>query len=714
MPLTFLAPLFLVGLVSLVVPILIHLFRRERAAVVEFPSLMFLKRIPYRSVRRQRIRHWLLLLLRCAVLALLALAFARPLLQGGGASAVGITGGREVVILVDHSYSMGYGDRWSRALDAARSEIDGLGPDDRATVVFFSDRAVAADRPTSDPLRLRAALESATLSSRGTRYAPALKLARKLLLESQLPRREVLLVSDFQKVGWGGEDQVRLPLATELRYADLSTPDVSNLSVTSVLLERRTTAGRQRLTVSGRLVNKGADGFDDVALSLEVNGRSLQTLETRIGANDSALVTFEPVTLPDGIAMGTVNAQVDGDRLVADNAFHFVLSPASRFGVLIVEGGRRQGRGSLFLRRALALGEQPSFEVAVRDQTRFQEADLANQRVVVLNDAMPERAGALRRFVEEGGGLLVALGSGVQPGQGRSQAAQLLALPVTSLVDRSVDWGGQLAYLDYSHPIFEVFGAPRSGDFFSAKFFRYHDLTQSSEARVVARFDDAKPALVEYALGGGKVMVWPTTLDRYWNNLPVEPVFLPFVHQLVRHLGGYTASREWYTVGQVADLSAQLASPSPKAGSASGDAGGAAPGSDSRWIVETPGGETTTATLEGRPLFALEEQGFYELRPMTSKEGADDGEGDRPETLSLAANLDFEESDLSTLDAEELASAVSSLENPQSAGPTHAQTPAEREERQRVWWYLLSLVAVLLAIETMLANRLSRRAQTSG
>ena len=120
---TFLTPLFLAGLGAIAIPVLIHLIQREKKRVIEFPSLMFVRRIPYQSVRRRRIRHWALLLLRAAAIALVVAAFARPFFrQGAVAAAVG-GGAREIVILLDQSASMGYGDRWARAQEAARTIV---------------------------------------------------------------------------------------------------------------------------------------------------------------------------------------------------------------------------------------------------------------------------------------------------------------------------------------------------------------------------------------------------------------------------------------------------------------------------------------------------------------------------------------------------------------------------------------------------------------
>jgi hypothetical protein len=113
----------LVALGALAVPVFVHLIQRERKRVVQFPSLMFLQRIPYQSVRRRRIRDWFLLAMRLAALALIVTAFARPFFRRDALAAAAQQGARESVILVDTSYSMEYGDRWSRARAAATDAI---------------------------------------------------------------------------------------------------------------------------------------------------------------------------------------------------------------------------------------------------------------------------------------------------------------------------------------------------------------------------------------------------------------------------------------------------------------------------------------------------------------------------------------------------------------------------------------------------------------
>src|SRR5215203_3988431 len=102
----FVTPLVLLGLGALAIPVLIHLVQREKKRVVEFPSLMFLQKIPYQSVRRRRIRDWLLLVMRLAALLMIVTAFARPFFRRDALAAATQQGAREAVILVDTSYSM--------------------------------------------------------------------------------------------------------------------------------------------------------------------------------------------------------------------------------------------------------------------------------------------------------------------------------------------------------------------------------------------------------------------------------------------------------------------------------------------------------------------------------------------------------------------------------------------------------------------------------
>jgi Aerotolerance regulator N-terminal/von Willebrand factor type A domain len=683
---SFLTPAFLIGVSALTIPVLIHLIQRERKRVVEFPSLMFLRRIPYQSVRRRSIRHWLLLCLRAAALLLIVAAFARPFFPQGALAARAGGGTRELVVLLDESASMGYGDRWERARAAAHRAIDSLSGEDRATLVLFSRNAEENVRATSDRVRLNQAVDAAKVTSRSTRYGPALKLAQSILTASGQRQKEVIVVSDFQKTGWTGSEEVHLPEGTVLTPVSVADQSTANVSIPSVTFARTSFSGQERLTVTAGVVNHGSSAVNGVATTLEIDGHQIESKPVSVAANSSGSVSFAAFTLADAYVRGTVRAGMD--PMPQDNVFNFVLTPGRPVSILVVSPkeatGNRDDPG-LYLSKALSIGTTPAFQVDVTSAVRMSPAMLEKRAVVVLNDTPfpPALAGgALRKYVEQGGGVLVVLG---EHSTWPSNDAALLPGTLTGTVDRE-GHGGALGFLDYSHPVFEVFKAPHGGGFSSAHVLRYRALTATPASRVLARFDDGAVAATEQKIGLGRIVAWNTSMDDSWSDLPTKPVFLPLVHQMMRYLGRYEEAPAWRTVGQVLDLTS----------------GSILVGSRRDRVALTPAGKRVTLAAGSGPEFLeLDEQGFYELRSTGSAET-------RPP--AVAVNIDPAESDLSVMDQGEFIAAVTGRAGPQVAASTaqDPETPQELERRQALWWYLLLGGILLLATETMLSNRISR------
>jgi aerotolerance regulator-like protein/VWA domain-containing protein len=680
----FVAPLVLVGLGALALPVLIHLIQREKKRVVEFPSLMFLRRIPYQSVRRRRIRDWSLLLMRLAALTLIVMAFARPFFRRDNLAAAAQAGAREAVILVDTSYSMDYGDRWSRAKSAATDAIRGMGPGDRASLVFFSTGADVAVRSAGDRSRLEAGLATASVGPGATRFAPALKLAGSLLGESALPRREIILISDFQRRGWEqtpGRDDVKLPERTTLTPVNVASGETSNLSVTPISLQRTRFENHDRVAVTAGLVNHSPKPVSNVMLSLAVDGQSIQSLPVSVGAGGSTSVTFAPFTVASRNMRGTV--RLPDDALKRDNVFNFVVSPAEPVHAFLI-GRSGADKQSLYLSRALAIGESPRVELTARTPTTFTDADARAAAVVILNDVQvsDDLGDRLARFVGTGGGVFMSLGpNATWP----ARLADVVPGLPGEVVDRMAA-PSRMGGIEYSHPVFELFRAPRSGDYSAARFYNYRAVTQPA-GQVLARFDDGSPALLERKAGAGRVLMWTSTVDLDWNDLAVKPVFLPFVHTITKYLADFSEPPASLTVGQVI--------PAPRKTAARG--GTANRGST---IAVAPSGARVTVETEDGAL-ELAEQGFYDVR--TQGAGPDSA-------TTLASNVDLSESDLSPLDPRELAAAVAGRAAADLGGKGLGRPSDEAQaQAQRLWWYLLVAGGLLLAAETLLSNRLSQK-----
>jgi hypothetical protein len=683
---SFLAPVLLAGLVAIAIPILLHLVQRERTRIVPFPSLMFLRKIPYESVRRRAIRDWPLLVLRALALALVAIAFARPFLPGSAGRASAAGGGREVVVLLDRSYSMGYADHWNRARDQARRTVNGLGPGDRATVVFFSTDVEIGPRSASDRAPLVTAIDGARPGAGATRYGPALRAASSILASSDLPHREIVLISDFQKSGWDHARDINLPAGAKLTPISVADPDPANSAIAALTTDRDSANGRERVTVSARLVNRGSAKVSEREVTLDVDGIHLDTRRASIEPRGSADVTFAPFTLGSGRARVTV--RTTPDALPQDDTFRTVVVAGGRLPVLVVDAVHAGPDASLYLERALGVGETPGFTVKIVRADRVTPADVAEAAVVILNDTPPPISAAGRTLderVHAGTGLFVALGPQATWPAG---SPDLLPGLLGESTDRSATHGATLGFIDYSHPVFEIFRTPRSGDLTAARVFQYRQLKASGQ--VLARFDDGAVAVAERKVGRGLVLAWASTLDSYWTDLALKPVFVPFLHQAVKHLARYTQPRPWYTVGDILDPAAVA----PPGAVAAELAAGA-------FVMVTPAGRRETATMAGPTGgIPLVEPGFYEIRSSAER-------GREP--VVVAVNVDPAESDLSPLDPVELAGEVSGHA---PAAPTPAAgrdlTIEEQEQRQAIWWYLLAGGMLLLIGELLVSNRRPR------
>ncbi|UCF21277.1 MAG: BatA domain-containing protein [Gemmatimonadota bacterium] len=687
---SFLAPVFLIGAAAIAIPVLVHLTHRQSKDAVRFPSLMFLAKIPYRARRRQRIRHWPLFLMRSLALALLVAAFARPLLEDVAASAGALVSARELVILLDRSHSMAYGNRWERALAEGREIVGGMGADDRATLVLFGERAAAVSQSTSDRAALLAALDAAELGYEATRYGPALQLAREIVERADRPRKEVVLISDLQRTGWDDQQVIGLPEGAELTVVDLSEKEALNLSIASATATRSRTADREQAAVTAAVNNHGTAAIEGLSVRLLVDGQEVGVEKISLAPRSSGRVRFEPFNLPGRPLSGVVRA--GDDALPEDNEFRFVIAKSDPVSVLMVGSGARSGTGNLYLRRALEIGTEPGFRLTERSLSQLTLADLGEQRVVILND-VSYPAGTLGRrlgeFVGNGGGLLMVLGRRSRPEGWPTEGLTLLPAKIGGTTDRSAMGGGTLSYVDYDHPGLELFQAPRSGDFSAARFFRYHRLELKDSARALASFDDRAALLAEMRHGQGTVIVWASGLENFWNDLPLQPVFLPLIQQLVNYLARYVEPRSWYRVGEVLDLSD---------GSLGG---GAALSAAAELVVRRPSGERVLLRPERESHYlALDKPGFHEVRVAG---------GSGEPALTVAVNMDPLESDLAALDLEEIVGTLT-YEGGESAGtPSPVQLSAEeRERRQGLWWYLLVGAGILLLSETYVSNRLSR------
>ncbi len=666
----FLVPAFLAGLVAIAIPIVLHLRHRDKDKPFRFPSLMFLEQLPIRTAERRRLTDLPLLLVRALAVALLVLAFTRPVFSRD-VTKERSKRGRAVILMLDRSMSMGHKDVWPAALDSARKVVASLGATDRLALVLFDDEAEVAQPFSTDRSAAFAVLNRAKPSARGTRYPAALRAARQLAAKPGDATPEVVIITDLQRSGVSGVAGLDLPSGLTVRTIAVGPKSRANANVASVDVHRTVEPLRTMLSVESRITAREGKVARNATATLMLNGRPSGTRAISIPPSGETRVVFAPVLLPAGLVRGSVS--VDNDALAADDTFHFAFTAKDELRVLLVAPDDAIGEETLFFERALQVGHSPSMRIERVRAVGLDASKLDGAALVVLWDA-PVPSGrtsaALTEWVRRGGGLVVAAG---RRSGGRVSASPLVPASIVGEADRLTDRGGSLGDVRFDHPLFSAFrSAPAALS--AARFLRYPRLEPAVGTDVLARFDDGQPAVVERREGSGRIVLVGMPLDARSGDFPLQSSYLPFLHRLALYTSGRDAAPFARTTGQSWLLSASLKDPAVLTPEGS---------------ILRPARDTVGATV------ALREAGVYALY-----EGRVQGEP----TALIAVNAPANESDLTSVDPRELLLGV--RQSTATADATNeVPTRSEIEGRQRLWSVLLIVVALLLLGETFMANR---------
>jgi len=674
----FLSPLFLFGLFAALIPVAIHLIRKEKPPKLMFGTIRFLKKTSKKLVLFQQIQQWLLLLLRAALIALLVFAFARPLINQTMARLLDADPA-SVVLLLDNSMSMRYGDRFESARREAVDIVNDLSAGDEVALVVFSSGVDTVQELTTDLDSVRGSLQNMTEAGYGgTRFMPNLRLADQLLSTSNYDNKRVYLISDYQQAGLD-ENDTDWKLAPGVTFTGINVADEesSNLVLTDVRSPERLLEGAGvEQSILARVRSTGSVYLNEAEVTLSIDDSVVDRQRVDLSEASEAVVNLTGNFDSTGVRRGRVT--VNGDNFRADNDFYFTVDVARKIRVLLVNGESSPNwfddEGHWF-GLAVSSTEISPFSLDTVESDRLSAQLLSQHDVAVLlnvGDLTNGQAQDLIQYTRGGGSLLIAPGDRVQSEQFNRQLGEVSPAQLQDAAGDFLDDYLVIADFDRRHPILQ----PLDIDW-TARFQRHWQLLPSDDADVLMRFDNTLPALVERQVGEGKVILFASTMDLEWNNLALQGMYLPFVHETLRHLVEPETSRRAYTIGETISLE-------PLADEAR------------ELDVTYPDGESREVTV-GSDVLEADQPGFIEVQSADS-------------TRFFAVNLSPEESNL-------LATSVGTVNdmiiNPetspvQSREVRTAQMAAELEQPQRVWWWIMCLIIVLMLAEAKIANRTYR------
>jgi len=674
----FLNPFFLIGSVVLAVPVLIHLVRRERAEIVRFSSLMFLLKIPKRMVRQQMLKNLLLMLLRILLIALLVGVFLRPyMVQSATPNAPKAGSGKGYVMLLDNSYSMRYGMNFDKLKSEADKRIDALGGSDRMAIVAFNDSATVLSNPTSDKGKLKALVSTLEPSFGGTRFFEAFSVADRLLGQFGAQERHLIMISDFQRIGWNRSSRENVidhdvkPDLVSVAVEQSNNIGIDNVSVDSTSFVR-TYAGK----IVARIHNYRRDKEVSLPVVLLINDKEERRKTVTVPAAGTALADFSGFDLPLGFAKGKVRI-ISDDPLPQDNEFLFTIERREKLNVLILDSGRP--KQSFHLKAAFTAAPDLPFNVKVESGSTVTLDEIGSPDILILNDVGRLSDAARDRMIQArktGQGQFVILGANADLGWWGGIEG-FPAKPVQK-VNVSRDRNKTSIYLtsyNKNHGIFKPFQGSARLSLNTAQFTQYTELELKPGATAVAKFENGSPALVESAPENRGMLVFASTLDNLWNDLPLKPSFVLLMHETAKYLTRYNAIKGWYTLGEGIPIIGTL------------DGGVAR-------VVKPNGEQDSLGELKSgdQRRYAPTEPGFYQLRIGR-------------EERVLAVNSPPNEGNLETIRPEDLFASVQSTEaEARQAGSFSQEDKLEYARRQMGWWWLLLIALIAGVVEIYIAN----------
>ena len=677
----FLAPFFLLGALAVIGPIVFHLIRRTTREVTPFSSLMFLAPTPPRVTRRSRLENVWLLILRCLVLALLALGFARPFLPTPSASPITAGAGKRIAILVDTSASMKRETLFAEARAKVEEILRRAAPADEIALIAF-DRTARTLVSFDEWKKLAPAERAATAVQHlavltptwnATHLDTALMHAAELLAffrDDSPAQREIVVISDLQEgahldalQGFAWPKNLTVTLAP-IRAAHLEN---AGLSWVSEADEAEPPGEDAPLRL--RVTNAAESKREQFAVSW--TGTTAK-VDAYVPAGQSRIVRAPKA--PPGAAPSLT---LSGDDTDFDNTVH-ILTPQPQQVLLLFAGSDAEDdpRGSLYyLKRAFQKTRRQNVEILARPGDKPLPAwELPQAQLLILGDGAGDAAiASARQFARDGKIVVIPL---TTPASAQT-VEQLLEVPKFTAPEAAVKDYALLAQLDFQHPLFAPFADPRYSDFTKIHFWKYRrlDLAQFSNARILARFDSGDPALVQVPLARGSVVIFTSSWRPLDSQLALSSKFVPLLHALLEQSSNLPTQHAQYFIGDEVPLPA---GPQP-------------------FTIRKPEGSEAAAPAGSR-FTATNQPGIYAVTPGT---------------LRFVVNLAPEESRTSPLPPERFTALGVPLGKPAEPSAQLAQREAraqaaEIESRQKLWrWLIVAALGVVL-LETLIAGKLSR------
>lgn len=666
------------------IPILIHWLSRRFPKKFPFSSIEEIRRTLSGRSRIFRWRHLLMLLLRTLALVALLLAFLKPVLTSRKNPT---ESSRTILILVDHSLSMGYVENGTTAATRARAEVkrllDSLGADDRFNLIRVDQSPSAAFASFSTNAKAALTfLDDSPLPLTSADFRAANLLASELGKELKSPP-DVYYFSDFQRRNWADVSFSALPTGSRLFFvATTDDPARPNRSIVSLGLGQGAVIKGGEAEAKIRIANHSPASWSG-KIEVGFDPANLRELPVTLAPWSEGEFSLG-VPIPES-GLLALTASLPSDSLPTDNSRHLTVRVNEREEVILLTGDETDPTipaPSLFLATAVNPygDEKGTYRPKHLAPDTLNPASIAASsrliasRLPLLGDSA---AATLVTFLQGGGGVIVFLdgeNDAINLEKIGSLAGESLPLRLTQKLDSGnlPDGAMKVASGDFHSRFLRLFEGARRQNLAQLEFYNLYHAAPTGTGKILLTYADGTPALTESSIGLGTLLICNFSVAEASSNLARQRLFPAWIQEILLRMSlSGSASDDPYLVGD----------------SVAGDAWAAeASGRD----LLTPDGKTARirADISGERMnisFRAAEPGIYRMPG-----------GDGSNLLVFAVNTDPSQSDLRTIDPAVLPDRATGSEREASFVGKTTDYAALLRGKPAFHWFLLTALGFLL------------------
>jgi len=635
-----------------------------------------------------------MLLIRTAAVALLLLAFLKPVQEMFGSNQR-LSGPRHVLILLDHSLSMEYQDGSltgrARAVLEAEKVINTLGPEDLVNIrIVGRESSTCFPEFSADHADAVAFLKGLEPGLGRADFSKALAMAEQDFLPAS-GREELYLVSDFQRKSWGDVDLGKAPGTARLFFVNVAPDERQNHAILNAQFDRATANIGEEEPLQITLGNYARDSFSG-ELEVIVDGKRNFKTNAVVAPWSESKVTI-PVLLGNA-GVHTLEVRLPEDNLPQDDHYFLTASVAEKEEVLVVSdgtGGKQQSAG-FFLTKALNPYENLGGALLPKslNSDRLTPVEISTSKKMFLTGLEQldlRAAGVLAKFLMDGGNI-VYFCDGKRDAENLAlidKAAGSDVVPLVLSAKRSsanIESGAQqILHGDFRSKFLRLFRGSERPNLALLQFYEYYSATANRKGNVLLTYADGSPAMAVSHIGMGTLLVCNFSANELASNFARQRIFPAWIQDLVKVLDSEETPDKAAETGD--EIHTEVWESDLKSGS-----------------VISPGGKMILTTREldhgrYRVSFMAEQQGVYRL-------------AEEQTPYAFAVNVPADESDLRSIDLDSL---PRRLEREQTAQFVEGQHDFEalNTGKPLFQYFVLAALGMLLleAAATALFRRLS-------